>query len=88
MPGGVQHFVDRLEGCDHIRGEIPDLNEKRRMREVNREIQKLCKGTDKELARLKKRYAKNPSVIERLAEFESGIAAVPVPAFHIRAGAD
>jgi hypothetical protein len=56
-----------------MRGEIPDPGEKQRMREVNREIQKLCKGTDKALAQLKRKYAKNPSVMRRLGEFEPGI---------------
>lgn len=73
LPRDVQRFVDKREGCDHMRGEIPDPSEKRRMRDVNREIQKLCRGTDKELARLKKKYATNPSVTRRLGEFESGI---------------
>jgi hypothetical protein len=80
FPREVQRYVDKREGCDHMRGEIPDPGEKQRMREVNREIQKLCKGTDKELARLKGRYAKNPSVMRRLGEFESDIEDSAPPA--------
>jgi hypothetical protein len=76
LPREVQRYVDKREGCDHMRGEIPDPNEKRRMRDVSREIQKLCRGTDRELARLKKKYATNPSVIRRLGEFESTIEEV------------
>jgi hypothetical protein len=82
LPGEVQRYVDNREGCDHMRGEIPDPSDKQRMREVNREIQKLCKGTDKELARLKRKYARNPSVMRRLGEFESGIEAVVPPVSH------
>jgi len=75
VPPDVQKFVDRREGCDHMRGEIPDPGEKRRMKEVNREIAKLCKGTDKQLAQLKKKYASNAAVMQRLNEFEDGIEA-------------
>ena len=57
FPRDVQNFMDRREGCDHMRGEIPAPGDKQRMRDVNREIQKLCKGTDKVLAQLKKKYA-------------------------------
>jgi len=76
LPREVQRYVDKREGCDHMRGEIPDPREKQRMRDVEHEIQRLCKGTDKELARLKKKYANNPSVMRRLDEFESGIEEV------------
>lgn len=86
IPRDVQRFVDKREGCDHMRGEIPEPGDKRRMQEVNREMQKLCKGTDKELAQLKKKYAKNPSVMRRLDEFEPGIEAAPAPAPRSGAG--
>lgn len=75
LPPDVQKFIERREGCDHMRGEIPDPGEKRRMKEVNREIEKLCKGTDKQLAQLKKKYVSNAAVMQRLNEFEDGIEA-------------
>jgi hypothetical protein len=86
LPHDVQSFVDKREGCDHMRGEIPEPSEKRRMREVSREMQKLCKGTDKELVQLKKKYAKNRVVMQRLDEFESGIEATQAAMPHSRAG--
>lgn len=58
-----------------MRGEIPGPADKRRMKEVNREIEKLCKGTDKALAQLKKKYASNVPVMWRLNEIEDGIEA-------------
>jgi hypothetical protein len=73
FPGDVQRFIDRREGCDHMRGKIPEPGDTQRMREVEREIMKLCKGTDEELARLRKKYLRKPSVMRRLDEFESGI---------------
>jgi hypothetical protein len=75
LPQDVQKFVDRREGCDHMRGELPEPDEKRRMKEANREIEKLCKGTDRQLAQLKKKYASNASVMQRLNEFEEGVEA-------------
>lgn len=27
LPRDVQHFIDRREGCDHMRGEMPDSGE-------------------------------------------------------------
>jgi hypothetical protein len=86
LPFDVQCFIDKREGCDHMRGEIPEPGEKQRMREVSREIQTLCKGTDKELAQLKKKYAANRSVMQRLEEFEPGIEGAEVTRRHSRAG--
>lgn len=77
LPSDVQRFVDRREGCDHMRGEVPEHGAKQRMREVRRDIEQLCKGTDKELAQLKKKHAMNLSVMRRLDEFEPGIEVIP-----------
>ena len=73
LPKDVQRFVARREGCEHMRGEIPDPGEKQRMKEVNREIRKLCTGTDRELARLKQKYKASPAIMRRLDEFEQEI---------------
>lgn len=43
------------------------------MREVEREIRKLCTGTDKKLAQLKRKYAKNQAALKRLKEYEENI---------------
>jgi hypothetical protein len=75
MPSDVQRFIDKREGCDHMRGEIPDPAEKQRMKEINREIHKLCTGTDKQLEKLKRKYAADSTVIQILNEYESGIEA-------------
>lgn len=73
FPRDVRHFVDKREGCDHMRGEIPDPSEKRRMKEVNREIRKLCTGTDRELRKLKRKYVADAAVIHVLSEYEPDI---------------
>lgn len=83
LPSDVNKFIEKREGCDHIRGEIPEPSQKQRMREVNRENGKLCKGTDKALAQLKKKYAKNPQVLQRLDEFEPDIEQGPTEAHSV-----
>jgi hypothetical protein len=79
LPKDVAKFVERREGCDHFRGEIPESTDPDRMSEVNRELKKLCKGTDKKLLQLKQKYAANATVIARLAEFEPNIEPSPYP---------
>lgn len=73
LPEDVERYVSKREGCDHMRGEIPEPNQKTRMREVQREIRRLCTGTDKQLNQLKKKYADNPRVMATLNEFEPGV---------------
>jgi hypothetical protein len=41
LPPDVAKYVAQRDGCEHFRGEIPDPPDKRRMREVEREIRKL-----------------------------------------------
>ena len=56
------------------------------MKDVNREIEKLCKGTGQELARLKRKYAANTTIMQVLNQFETGIEATDAPAPTNRAG--
>lgn len=73
LPDDVEEFMSKREGCDHFRGEVPEPNQRARMREIEREIRRLCTGTDIELAKLKKKYATEPQIIETLNEFEPTI---------------
>jgi hypothetical protein len=73
LPRDVQRFVDRREGCDHMRGELERANE------LGREIRKLCGGTDKELAQLKRKYAANSTIMQILNQFEASIEAAEAP---------
>ena len=74
LPRDVQRFVDRREGCDHLRGETG------RMNEVSREIGKLCGGRDKELVQLKRKYASNSTIMQILNQFETSIETLEAPA--------
>ena len=73
LPRDVQRFVDRRQGCDHMRGELDRLNE------LSREIRKLCGGTDNELAQLKRKYAANSTIMQILNQFEASIEAAEAP---------
>jgi hypothetical protein len=50
------------------------------MQDVVKEIDKQCKGTDKELAQLKKKYAANSTIMQILNQFEADIEALEAPA--------
>lgn len=82
LPADVQAFIADREGCDHMRGEVPDPSEKQRMKKVTREIEKLCKGTDRRLDGLKRKYASNRVVMRRLNSFEVQIEADPAATKH------
>lgn len=73
LPDDVEEFISKREGCDHFRGEVPEPNQRVRMREIEREIRRLCTGTDRELAKLKKKYATEPQIMETLNEFDPAI---------------
>ena len=66
FPADVAKYVEQREGCDHFRGEVPDPPDAQRMREIEREIRKLCTDTDKKLNKLKRKYAEDQAVMKRL----------------------
>jgi hypothetical protein len=65
LPRDVQRFMIRRENCDHMRRAALDDRDK---------LLKLCVGTDKELAQLKRKYAANSTIMQVLNQFEAGIA--------------
>lgn len=77
LPSDVARFVEQREGCEHFRGEFPDPPDEQRMKEIEREILRLCTGTDKKLAGLKRKYARNPVILNRLNELEENIEPPP-----------
>lgn len=75
LPADVTKYIEQRDGCDHFRGEIPDPPDAQRMKEIEREIGKLCTGADKKLSKLKRKYAKDAAILKRLNEFEENIEA-------------
>lgn len=76
LPADVRAFIEKRQGCDHMRGELPDQSAIKRITEVIQEIDKLCKGTDRQLAGLKRRYATDCAVLLHLNQFETQIEAL------------
>ena len=68
-------FLERRAACDHWRGEFPDPPDPQRMREVEQQAAEWCKGTDAQLAQLKKRYLDDPVVTKQLGDFEPQVEA-------------
>lgn len=69
----VDKFVERRDTCDFFRGEIPDPPNPERMKEVIDGANKYCAGTDAQLAALKIRYANNPTIMNKLKQYEPSI---------------
>lgn len=67
----ARSFIILRQGCDHFRGE-PGYDEERQ-KIINEQVEKLCAGTDEQLAQLRSRYADSPETIKALADFEDCI---------------
>jgi hypothetical protein len=64
-------FITRRDLCDHFRAEEPyDIA---RAREIAANVKRYCTGTDRELQRLRKKYAHNPRVLKTLNAYEDTI---------------
>jgi len=73
LPNDVRQFIAQRDACDHFRGELPDPEEVERMREVIGQIEKRCRGTDRRLRSLKKKYDSDANVKKRLNVYDEQI---------------
>jgi hypothetical protein len=80
LPPDVQSFIEQRDICDHFRGEpydgpaAGDTAEQRQRREfVIASQQKYCKGTDKRLAELKRKYRDDSQVLDRLNGYDEQV---------------
>ena len=71
LPAKVAAFLERRESCDHWRGERG--YDKERQADIDWAMCQACPGTDAQLARLKKKYAANKAVMQKLSEIEPNI---------------
>jgi hypothetical protein len=71
LPADVAAFVQRRDACDHFRGEEP--YDAARAAELRTKLAQTCKGTDKQLAALRRKYAANRRVMSRLSRYEDRI---------------
>jgi len=73
LPNDVRKFIAQRDECDHFRGELPEPEEAERMREVTGQIAKHCRGTDRRLRLLKKKYGSDANVKKRLNVYDEQI---------------
>jgi hypothetical protein len=68
MPTDVARFIERRDLCDHFRGEEPYDAERGAF--LKFQIDKYCKGSDRQLATLKRKYERQKDVLSKLNEYE------------------
>jgi len=73
LPADVSAFKENRATCDHFRGEEPYDAERAAF--INRQLEAHCKGTDKALSMLRKKYAANKTVLNELVDYETTIEA-------------
>lgn len=71
LPPAIIAFQKQREACDHFRGEVP--HDKQRAVFLKTELAKTCKGTDRALAGLRKRFAHDPDALAALKDYEDRI---------------
>lgn len=76
LPPDVDAFVRDRDLCDHFRGEPTEgvsREDVERRDFVRESVEIHCPGTDRRLAALKRRYARDQGVMKRLAAYEERI---------------
>lgn len=68
LPRDVAAFLARRDRCDHFRGE--ESEDPARAAEIRQGLTANCRGTDAELARLRRRYAEDSGIRARLDALE------------------
>jgi hypothetical protein len=73
LPDDVSAFVTRRDGCDHFRGE--EATDSDRRAQIEEALNRLCRGSDAGLARLKRQYSGNKAVMTVLERYDPDIEA-------------
>lgn len=71
LPADVAAFRASRAQCDHLRGEEPYDEERRKS--LAMQLQRFCKGSDAALARLKKKYRKHRNISRLLNGYDARI---------------
>ncbi|NHZ62205.1 hypothetical protein [Massilia genomosp. 1] len=75
FPKDVVTFMERRDACDYFRGEVANVDDRKRLEDIIRKANSLCRGTDKQLAKLRKKYAENAAVTGGLKQYDDAINA-------------
>jgi len=81
-PTDVAKYIERREICEHFRQEpwpeSATVDDKERREFIVSQFERYCKGTDKTIRELKRKYKSNRAVIEKLEQYESDIEGHPL----------
>ena len=71
LPPAVIAFQQQRDACDHFRGEEP--YDRQRAAFLKAQLAKTCQGSDKALAALRKRFARDPQASAALRDYDDRI---------------
>ena len=71
LPPAIVAFQKQRDACDHFRSEEP--YDKQRVAFLKAQLAKTCKGSDRALAALRKRFAHHPDALAALKDYEGQI---------------
>ncbi|MEG3791036.1 hypothetical protein V1318_12975 [Lysobacter sp. CCNWLW3] len=66
----VRAFLQRYDLCEHWRGEEAPPGDKRRRKEIAEGANGACKGNDRRLTELRRRYRNDPAAAALLSQLE------------------
>lgn len=72
-PKDITLFLERRDLCQHFIDEFSGDPKIDNARNLNAELDKYCKGTDQELARLKSKYKDSTSILKKLEIYDEDI---------------
>lgn len=75
LPKEVVTFMERRDACDYFRGEVANVDDRKRLEHIIRKANSLCRGSDRQLAKLRKKHAANDAAIDALKDYEETINA-------------
>jgi len=68
LPGDIRAFIKRRDNCDHFRGETASVED--RQAEIDRQLDRLCRGSDADVAHLKRKYIGKKTVLKILGTYD------------------
>ncbi|KRD39339.1 MULTISPECIES: hypothetical protein [unclassified Lysobacter] len=70
QPHEVRAFLQRYDDCEHWRGEEAPQGDRQRSKEIVQGANRACKGNDRRLTELRRRYQNVPAVAAVLSKLE------------------
>lgn len=70
QPHEVRAFLERYDDCEHWRGEEAPQGDRQRSEEIVQGANRACKGNERRLTELRRRYQNVPAVAAVLSKLE------------------